>query len=67
VNSLPSSSKPATVSVSERRVLDHIYSRQSGHISPRALEALLARGLVVNADGNLHLTPSGLRALQSAA
>lgn len=55
---------PVAVSLSERRVLDHVYSRQSGYISPRALASLVARGLVRESQGHLQITESGLRALQ---
>jgi len=48
---------------SERRVLDQIYSRQSGHLSPRAVASLVARGLLLESNGNLQITELGLRAL----
>lgn len=51
------------VSHAERRVLEQIYTRQSGHISPRALATLIERGLVRDCSGRLELTPDGLRML----
>lgn len=57
---------PPPLSPSERRVLDQIYSRQGGHVSPRALATLVERGFVLEAEGALQLTPTGMRALQSS-
>jgi hypothetical protein len=56
----------AALSTSERRVLEQVYTRQSGHLSPRALAALVARGFVLESEGSLQLSQTGLRALQSS-
>lgn len=51
------------ISHAERRVLEQVYTRESGHISPRTLAALIERGLVRDCGGRLEVTSSGLRLL----
>ena len=55
--------EPQPITQAERRVLEQVYTRQSGHISPRTLATLIARGLVCDRAGRLEVTDSGLRLL----
>lgn len=51
------------LSTSERAVLDRVNNRDPGYMSPRALEALIERGLIVRSTGGVTITDEGRRAL----
>ncbi|HET7844659.1 MAG TPA: hypothetical protein VFL14_10950 [Xanthomonadales bacterium] len=54
---------PQPISAAERRALEQVYTREPGHISPRALATLVERGLVCDREGRLEVTDAGLRLL----